>query len=422
MMEMQRYFRVARHFVLSFSAVILLLQLSPIEAQTVTPLASQFHLSVTGPEEIVFNWQKDHCPKQDANDNDVPDSPAHAIRDAQGLVHLYGSNHNNRQMVGDSLNDVKRVSCASVMPSEYNSDPAAYADYEWLNSVYTLDGKTVTGVVHEEFHGWTVPGDCSIANDAFATCWVASTIAALSTDGGNTFQRQPGLARLIATIPYPYVKDIGHPELANPGNIIYSAQDKHYYLMIAADPYKDQQAGACLLRNDSLDPKGWKAWDGTDFTISFASPYYQTDLVPTQHVCTPVSPNEIRMMDNSLTYNSVTQSYIVMSSSVDNDATGKVVAGIYYAFSTDLIHWSHRQLLLAGPRPAVGNFPNNPAIWQSGDPDPILYASFLDPNSTSRNFDTTGVTGYVYYTHFHLTNGKTGEDRDLVRVPVKVTQ
>ena len=44
------------------------------------------------------------------------------------------------------------------------------------------------------------------------------------------------------------------------------------------------------------------------------------------------------------------------------------------------------------------------------------YPSLIDPNSTSRNFNTMGSSGYLYLTHL-----MTGYDRDLVRYPVTIS-
>ena len=46
-----------------------------------------------------------------------------------------------------------------------------------------------------------------------------------------------------------------------------------------------------------------------------------------------------------------------------------------------------------------------------------LYPSLLDPDSTSRSFDTVGNTAYVYYTRNNRAVGDL--DRDMIRVPVE---
>ena len=46
-----------------------------------------------------------------------------------------------------------------------------------------------------------------------------------------------------------------------------------------------------------------------------------------------------------------------------------------------------------------------------------LYPSLLDPQSDSRNFETTGKTAYLYYTRHNFGQGS--PDRDLIRVAVE---
>jgi hypothetical protein len=61
------------------------------------------------------------------------------------------------------------------------------------------------------------------------------------------------------------------------------------------------------------------------------------------------------------------------------------------------------------------------AVWtyQCGDPNPIAYPVLLDPNSPSRNFETTGQSVYLYYTRFNYQNCQMNLDRDLIRIPIQ---
>jgi hypothetical protein len=87
------------------------------------------------------------------------------------------------------------------------------------------------------------------------------------------------------------------------------------------------------------------------------------------------------------------------------------VYGFYYSTSTDLIHWSQRQLLMEAVLP-----------WTykgCGDDSPLQYPSMLDPNSPSRNFETTGRTMYLYFIRDNYNQYcNQGSDRDLIRIPV----
>ena len=91
-----------------------------------------------------------------------------------------------------------------------------------------------------------------------------------------------------------------------------------------------------------------------------------------------------------------------------------MVWAITYSTSEDLIHWTQRQYLKQVVQ-AVN--------FEPGDPDPIAYPSALDPDSTSRNFETTGKKFYIYYTRFNYNSLKKSHlkaDRDLARVPVEL--
>jgi hypothetical protein len=131
-------------------------------------------------------------------------------------------------------------------------------------------------------------------------------------------------------------------------------------------------------------------------------------------VCAPVATSDISEMTQSLTYNSVLQRFLLVGTSGDWDPQAKrTVWGIYYSTSTDLLHWTHRQLLVEAELTWT---------YQCGDADPLLYPSLIDPGSPSRSFDTTGTSAYLYYTRFHYAGCQQTMDRDLVRVPVTISR
>ena len=59
------------------------------------------------------------------------------------------------------------------------------------------------------------------------------------------------------------------------------------------------------------------------------------------------------------------------------------------------------------------------STYQCGDPDPVAYPSVLDPDSSSRNFETTGKEVYLYFTRSNYESCNETSDRDLVRVPIE---
>jgi hypothetical protein len=118
-------------------------------------------------------------------------------------------------------------------------------------------------------------------------------------------------------------------------------------------------------------------------------------------------------MHESLTYSSYLHRFMLVGMASVPDRGGRLVSGVYFSLSSDLVHWSPRKLLMrATPRQR----------FRCGDPKPIAYPSLLDPASPSRTFSTTGSRPYLYYTRFNYAGCKLGPDRDLVRVPVEVSR
>jgi hypothetical protein len=361
----------------------------------------------TGAQETVFDWSRDACEPRD-----IPDEPAHAFRDDRGEVHLIASHYVSRANTGPTLDRV-RHRCPVIMRSSYDRSPSKYAYKEWMFSPYTVDGRTVYALVHDEFHGDEVPGECPSGN--FFKCWYNAITLARSTDRGATFDHaRPPPGHLVAEVPYRYVPDAGQVGLFQPSNIVKKG-DYYYALVSAPSPrYGLQKPGDCLIRTNRLaDPASWRAWNGDDFSVQFVDPY-RVRANPADHVCEPVSPNEIGGMTGSLTYNSYFGKYLLVSNSTAYDpAKRRNVSGFYYSLSDDLISWRPRKLIKEVVLLQT---------YKCGDPDPVLYASVLDPESTSPNFETTGRRPYLYFTRFHYKACRQTLDRDLLRVPIEFSK
>lgn len=358
-----------------------------------------------GPEEVVFDWSKQAC-----EDRDVPDAPARAYRDAEGAVQLIASHYVTRRMTGPSLNRVAHR-CAVVMRSAYSPRPSLFQDKEWITAPYTLDGKTVYALVHDEFQGNTHPGRC--ASGIYLRCWYNAITLALSTDGGATFRHaRPPPRHLVAALPYRYTNDVGPYGVFQPSNIV--EKDGYYYSLVSTERYGVQRAGTCVIRTNNLaDPSSWRAWNGEEYETAFVDPYAgRADAA--SRVCEPVDPDAIGRMTHSLTYNTYFGKYLLVSPSGQFDfKKRRVVWGFYYSLSDDLVNWSKRTLIK-----------ETELTWtyRCGDPDPVSYPSVLDPDSQSRNFETTGRRAYIYFTRVHYRACAQTLDRDLVRVPVEFSK
>jgi hypothetical protein len=101
---------------------------------------------------------------------------------------------------------------------------------------------------------------------------------------------------------------------------------------------------------------------------------------------------------------------LLVGTAVERDREGNTVSGIYYSTSDDLIDWTPRELIVEK---------ENRHTYRCGDPNPVDYPSVLDPDSTSRNFETTGKRAYLYFTRFNYESCKQTFDRDLIRVPIE---
>ena len=89
------------------------------------------------------------------------------------------------------------------------------------------------------------------------------------------------------------------------------------------------------------------------------------------------------------------------------------MVGFYYSTSADLIHWEPRRLIHEAEMAYT---------YECGDPNPVAYPSLLDPDSSSRNFETTGRAPWLYFTRFHYKDCKFTSNRDLVRVRVRFSK
>jgi hypothetical protein len=368
-----------------------------------------------GPPETVFDWSTTACEQ-----NDIPDNPARAFRDAAGNVQLIASHAVVRRAVGPDLNSVQHE-CPVVMNSHGNQDPAAYDDREWLSSTYTTDGRTIYGLSHMEYEGWNYDPACAQWRGTFeqARCWMNSVNLVTSVNGGSSYTHGAAPAHLVASAPYRYAAGAGPLGVFDPSNIVYRPSDGHYYATVKVEPHGAQEWGICLMRTANLaDPTSWRAWDGTGFGVRFINPYLEPNEPPSAHVCQVLSPGLLPYNNSSLTYSTYLQKYVFVGVSEKVDpSTGATVGGFYYSLSDDLINWSEQQLLMEGV-----------LTWRHrcGNEDPVLYPALLDPSSPDRNFETVDRRPYLYFTRYNYQYWDPGTcwmslDRDLLRIPIEFT-
>jgi hypothetical protein len=359
-------------------------------------------LKIVGQEQVVFDWTDDRCEPEN-----IPDLAARAFRAAGGQVHLILSHYVNYQMLGPDLNNLT-TDCHPVLRSTYNADPAAYDDSEWLAALYTEDGVTVYALVHNEYRGHTHPGMCPTRD--YFDCLDTSLTLAVSTDSGMTYteiEAPPG--HMVARLPHPYAESAGPFGIRSPSNII-RGPDGYFYAFTNLSQYDTQLQWTCAMRaTDLSDPRSWRYWNGSAFEGQFIDPYLNPDAPPAANTCVGLDRNNlVPSLSDSVTFNTYLNRYVVVGLSADT-FDGREVWGIYYSFSNDLLHWKPRKLLAEMPLPWT--------VPNPGSDMSILYPALLDPDSDSRNFDTTGKTAYLYFTR--MNHGGGSLDRDLIRVAVE---
>src|SRR3712207_8803386 len=66
-----------------------------------------------------------------------------------------------------------------------------------------------------------------------------------------------------------------------------------------------------MRTTDLADPKSWRAWGGAGFDVRFINPYLEPDERPEDHVCQPVSYDEIDRKSTRLNSSHANISYAV---------------------------------------------------------------------------------------------------------------
>lgn len=360
--------------------------------------------TVTGPEQVVFDYTTMRC-----DDIDVPDGQAQAFRDSLGRLQVVAPEGEGRRLIGPDFDHLTR-DCTKRFGQVFDPNPAHYNWSRLLMSLYTSNGQDVYALVHNEFHGWQIPGACPTVPPK-RRCGSGGITFAVSHDNGDSYIAPPAPDNLVATVPPRPTLDDPRIGLFAPSNPI--KKGNYWYAVTLFGAVEEQDAGACVMRSpDITDPKSWRGWDGTSFSVRFRNPYYENVAPQRTHLCEPASYENILAMSRSLTYNTVLNKFVLSGNAIKFDpALSRNVFGFYFSTSDDLVHWSPRELLMEIP--SLGSH-------LCGDPDPGAYPSLIDHGSTDRNFRITDDTVYLYFTRMHFdTACQLTFDRDLVRVPIQ---
>ena len=374
-----------------FGLIWFVVFLSPTGAQSAS-------INLVGAEQTVYDYDSMHC-----FPFDQPDIPARAFRDHLGRVQLTLASANTR-MIGPNLDNLAH-DCTVVTPHLQRPLASDYADEDWMSGLYTTDGQEVFALLHAEYHGHEHPGYCG---EVFTSCRYNTVTSARSTNGGDLYVRPPPPSHLVAAMPYRYVPGDGRYGFFAPSNI-FEKDGWYYNFVLVSVSYREQRSGVCLMRTQTLaDPKSWRAWDGAGFNVRFIDPYRESGEPTAAHVCEPI--RELGQLNRSITYNTFLGQYVVIGTTTKYEpSVSRFVSGFYYSFSSDLFHWTPKKLLIETPPATCG-----------GPPRVGTYPSFLDPDSTDRNFNTSNQRLYLYYVRSQFENCIQTQERDMFRREIEI--
>ncbi len=375
---------------MAFACLFALLP-APAQAQPSAPV------TLAGPAQVVFDPARDAC-----DGHDVPDVPARAFRDADGGIVMFALHYENRALRGPDFDRLK-VDCKVVFRGSGSAEPAAYDDKAWIAATWTRDGRTVAALLHHEYQGNTHAGRCALKD--YMACWWNVVLAASSDDAGRSFVK----AREPIVAAFPFGQETGqgrHRGFFNPSNIV--GDGRFQYMLASTTGWSGQDGGACLFRTaDAADPAGWRAHDGTDFTIRFTDPYGKPPPDPLK-TCRTIAPFPAPV--GSVTRHRPSGAWVAVFQARENGGTFPV-SGFYAATSRDLLAWSAPRLILTGK-----TLYDDPC----GAGTLVSYPALIDRNAQGRNFDDTGDEAELYYAVLKVDGCAITSDRRLVRQKVRI--
>jgi hypothetical protein len=391
--------------------------LSNVAKGTAGPLPVTFYL---GTEELIFDAPPQSC--SPTSGFDISDVPARAVRRSDGSILLVcGNSRGNFFDEGPDFNSLTRnCSMPAPLDSNFANDPALF-DYQlWVFATYrdpaSVHPNRIHALLHHEYHD-TVDPPCDTPG---TTCQYTSIEYAYSDDGGHSYFEPPLPTRLVAAMPYPWDPNLTlHAGKIGPwpfgyflGSNIFKGVDGYTYAFVATvwNPIQPTlHTYMTLMRTADLDdPLSWRFWDGSGFGHQTRDPYvngvsYETAIAdPAQYFAAAIDPN-LTGISGSITYNTYLQKYMMVSQY--GKASDGIPCGFYFALSNDLIHWSVPRMFRAGNLSSCD--PNAPQD---------VYPSVIDHQDASTNFEYADDTFDLYFSHY-----TTDTDRDLVRVPVRIT-
>ena len=327
---------------------------------------------------MVFDWSVSNC-----ESNDIPDEAARAFRDSSGQDPALATHFVNYRRIADTTLDGPYTHpCTKTMSSSNSAEPVD-VQHEGVAGL-AVDPRRDRRL-RARPHG--VPGRANYLSGCTTygyQCWWNSITSAVSTDSGATFtqprSRQPRGHDAVSD-------DEGRaPTATSPRATSCVSGDGWFYAMFRANAKGAQQMGTCLMRTRDLsDPRVWRAWNGSTFSVRFVNPYLVTGLNPADHVCAPVDFIEHR--DRSPRTSStapISRSGCWSACPSATRTTHTSRRALYYALSDDLLEWTDLELLMAAEITWWTNCTQPDPIKEVVDPRSIQHVAELHDRRKDR--------------------------------------
>jgi hypothetical protein len=373
----------------------------------------------------VDTWNKCHL-------IDVPDIPARAFV-ANTTIQMICGAVGYHEMHGPSLLNQTR-SCDIAWNATKDADPSQFAANEFLDATVRFDNGTVIALIHTEYPGnrynacdmggvlknefwhgnnpqsrtWTprqqrrrrhlaaFPGQRPLT---YPSCWTVTIGLGISYDWGHTWQHiSKPPHHLVAAVPYTYHQEYLAYGWGDPSNIVKHPNDDYYYATVwNRNQVGLQSPGICVMRtNDLMNPKSWRAWNGSDFAVSFVDPYRVADgeFDPQDHVCETLDIEGTTREDCNIFGLLWSHDLQLFIGTVGCDTDVSKSNAFYFSTSKDLIHWTSIREMFNRTR----DLPPKVAAMTTS----IHYPTLLDPVAFERfgdaNFCSVGAQPFLFWT------------------------
>ncbi|NJL07910.1 MAG: hypothetical protein HC900_06340 [Methylacidiphilales bacterium] len=372
-------------------------------AGTAAICADALQLETIGEIEEVFVWKRDKC-----GPNDIPDSPARAIRLSDGTIVFIAAHYTNRVSVGRSFQSLRRQ-CGTRSEGQSDPEPSKFDDRYWVQAIFPLPDDGVYALVSHEYMGRRHEGKCEIPQQGhYPTCWYSSILAATAPAHTKRFDLLALDKRVVAASASKYNPSrrerLGFLAVSN---IV--RHQGYLYTFIYSELLT--QRGNCLFRTPEDQPLGpWLALSGGSFKQAFPSAYY--DKSPAVRRCDIIGEGAFHGSIKSVVWLSGVRKWMAVTMRTVKAGPNRAdQSGVFYSLSDDLMQWSPGKRLFTGMQP-----------WGQNDCTIFYtYPSVIDHQSASNIFDTVDTDDvYLYLTRFNYQNCVKGLNRDLVRLRIRL--